>query len=428
MERDCFSLLVIIASKPVSGTMKLLIYTEYFAPIVGGVQTSLKTLAGGIAALPRANSGASDGSIEVTLVARNAANGFDDSSLPYRVVRKPGFFKLLRLIRDANVIHMAGPAFLPLLLSWLIRKPVAIEHHGYHAICPNGLLFHQPTQSPCPGHFMAGNRLECVRCCTHQEGWLRGLILTVLTFPRRWLCKKAAANIAITNHVSVRMALPHSETIYYGTALSADSVMTQVPAGTLEVAYVGRLVNEKGLGFLLEAAKRLNDEKIPFHLSFIGDGPERSDLESSARHFGLQGNVTFRGDLRDREFEEAIRPIHAVVMPSRWEETAGLAAIEQMMRGRLVIATDIGGLGEVVGDTGLKFAMGDSGALYSCLKRVIEKPDLIASLGQAARARALEKFSPASMISQHVKLYREIGTRRPHGDRTFASGAVSGSK
>lgn len=408
--------------------MKLLIYTEYFAPIVGGVQTSLMTLAGGIAALPRADSGASDDSIEVTLVARNAANGFDDSSLPYRVVRRPGFFKLFRLIRDANVIHIAGPAFLPLLLSWLIRKPIAIEHHGYHAICPNGLLFHQPTQCPCPGHFMAGNRVECIRCCTYQEGWLRGLKLTVLTFPRRWLCKKASANIAITNHVAIRLALPRSETIYYGTALSADSVIAQASPSTFQVAYVGRLVSEKGLGFLLKAAKRLNDEKIPFHLSFIGDGPERSDLESSARHFGLQDNVTFRGDLRDREFEEAIRPIHAVVMPSRWEETAGLAAIEQMMRGRLVIAADIGGLGEVVGDAGLKFAMGDSGALYSCLKRIIEKPDLIASLGQAARARALEKFSPAAMISQHVRLYREIGAGRPHRDRTFDSVAVSGSK
>jgi hypothetical protein len=42
------------------------------------------------------------------------------------------------LIRRANVVHLAGPALLPLLLARLFRKPVVVEHHGYQAICPNG--------------------------------------------------------------------------------------------------------------------------------------------------------------------------------------------------------------------------------------------------------------------------------------------------
>ena len=47
--------------------------------------------------------------------------------------------------------------------------------------------------------------------------------------------------------------------------------------------------------------------------------------------------------------------MRVVVMPSQWEETAGLAAIEQMMRGGVVIASDIGGLGEVVSEAGLRY-------------------------------------------------------------------------
>jgi len=94
-------------------------------------------------------------------------------------------------------------------------------------------------------------------------------------------------------------------------------------------------------------------------------------------------------------------------MPSRWEETAGLAAIEQMMRGGIVIAADIGGLSEVVGDAGLKFSAGDSGALYSCLRKVLEQPSLADSLGSAARARAVKLFNCESMIQEHVSLYRE---------------------
>ena len=93
-------------------------------------------------------------------------------------------------------------------------------------------------------------------------------------------------------------------------------------------------------------------------------------------------------------------------MPSQWEETAGLAAIEQMMRGGVVVASDIGGLGEVVGDAGLRFKVGDSDALYSRLREVIERPSLRASLSLAARRRAMHTFSRNRMIEGHISAYR----------------------
>src|ERR1700680_2198041 len=94
-------------------------------------------------------------------------------------------------------------------------------------------------------------------------------------------------------------------------------------------------------------------------------------------------------------------------IPSTWEETAGLAAIEQMMRGRLVIAADIGGLAEVVGDTGLKFAPGNAVSLADCLRSVIENPALIGSYGEKARARALQLFQRSKMIIEHAQIYRD---------------------
>ena len=76
---------------------------------------------------------------------------------------------------------------------------------------------------------------------------------------------------------------------------------------------------------------------------------------------GLQDRVTFTGELRGPDFRKRLlRSVQVLVMPSRWEETAGLAAIEQMMRGGVVVAADVGGLSEVVGDAGLKFFVDDS--------------------------------------------------------------------
>jgi glycosyltransferase involved in cell wall biosynthesis len=78
-----------------------------------------------------------------------------------------------------------------------------------------------------------------------------------------------------------------------------------------------------------------------------------------------------------------------------------------MMRGRVVIAADIGGLGEVVDDGGLKFAPGDWRALAACMQKVADDPDLARSLGTAARSRAMQLFRQDSMIQAHFTLYRE---------------------
>jgi glycosyltransferase involved in cell wall biosynthesis len=93
-------------------------------------------------------------------------------------------------------------------------------------------------------------------------------------------------------------------------------------------------------------------------------------------------------------------------MPSIWEETAGLAAIEQMMRGRLVIAADIGGLGEIVGDAGLKFPPGKAGELAAMMRRVIETPELAAALGNRARSRAATLFQAERMVQDHLAAYK----------------------
>jgi glycosyltransferase involved in cell wall biosynthesis len=95
-------------------------------------------------------------------------------------------------------------------------------------------------------------------------------------------------------------------------------------------------------------------------------------------------------------------------MPSIWEEVAGLSAIEHMMRGRLVIATDIGGLGEVVDGAGLKFPLGDIDGLAGCMKQVIDEPSLAQALGEKARKRAQASFSEKGMLAEHLALYREL--------------------
>jgi glycosyltransferase involved in cell wall biosynthesis len=391
--------------------LKILIYGEYFLPVVGGVQTAMNLLARGLVEWKsQPDRDTTESEIAVTVVIGTAAHGVDDSVFPYRVVRRPGFWRLANLIRHADIIHVAGPCLLPMAIGWLIGKPVVVEHHGYQAICPNGLLFREPSRTVCPGYFGQGHYRKCVHCATETMGFLGALRALALTFPRRWLCKRVPANITISDHVAARLKLPRTRTVYYGVEESPKVRATVMPppTNTFKMAYVGRLVIEKGPALLLEAAKCLTDEGVCFQLSFIGDGPERAQLEKLADGLGLKESTTFAGDLRGLQLEEAVSKIDLVAMPSLCEETLGLSAIEQMMRGRVVVVADIGGLSEVVGEAGLKFAPGEPQALAACIRRMVDNPTLAGSIGLMARERATRLFSLGNMINGHVSIYRDV--------------------
>jgi glycogen synthase len=390
--------------------MKLLLYSHSFAPNVGGVETVVMSLARGLAELRTVNNRPL---FDLTVATETPAGDFDDTSLPFTVVRHPGVLALRRLIGDADVIHLAGPVLLPLFLATLARKPVALEHHGYQAICPNGLLLHQPDGSICPGHFQAGHYGKCVSCQASQMSWFRSLMNVLLMFPRNALARRASRNLAITTHVLERHDLPRSQVIYYGIDDSselpapADQALPS-PLKKVTFAFVGRLVPEKGLPVLLAATTILHREGFDFAVLLVGDGPERQRLETTIAQTGLTDVVHITGFLRGAALTQMLSGAGVVVMPSVWEETAGLAAIEHMMRGRLVIASKIGGLGEVVGDAGITCRAGDPEDLARCMKDVLQNPANIAALGHHARERAKSLFLRERMIADHRRVYQEI--------------------
>ena len=389
--------------------MKLLVYSHFFAPSIGGVENSVQWLAAGLQGL----SGAENrGELDVTVATQTAAEGFDDRVLSFRICRQPTLAKLWGLIRESDIVHVAGPSLVPLLLAYLARKPAIVEHHGYQAICPNGLLTYQPERTICPGHFQERRYWECWRCQNYELSPPRSLLSLLRMFPRSWLVRRAARNLAITRHVGDRHKLPRTEVVYYGIEDPLARGNSVLPAANqsekVSFAFVGRFVPEKGIPILLEAVRQLISEGETFDVRLIGDGPERESLDRIIRREKLGNHIHITGFLSGDALAESLHDVQVVVMPSVWEETAGLSAIEQMMRGRLVIASNIGGLSEVVGSTGLCFMPGDSSALAECMRRVLHNPRLIDALGREARARALSLFIRQRMIDEHWRVYREV--------------------
>jgi len=382
--------------------MKVLIYAHDFAPSVGGVENVVAALAGGLAS--RA---------QVRVATQQAAGDFDDAGLPYEVVRQPGLAAMWQLVREADLVHIAGPALLPMAMGWLLGKKVVVEHHGFQAVCPNGQLFYEPTQGPCPGHFMAGHHGECLRC-NAGVGTMHSAKLWLLTFPRRWLSRRSNLQIAPTRWLSSVLRMNGVRTIFHGVrARQAD----QVAPGSAEpprVVFLGRLVTTKGVQTLLEAAAGIRRRGRELQVEVIGDGPERVRLEARTKELGIADLVCFRGRLAEEAVDAICAGALCMVMPSLGGEVFGLVAAEQMMRGRAMVVTGVGALVEVVGEAGLVFPAGDAGALERCLEQLLCKRRLAAELGMLGRLRAVDFFSVQRMIDEHFAAFRDVLDKGDH--------------
>jgi glycogen(starch) synthase len=384
--------------------MKLLLYSHYFPPSIGGVETIVLSIARGLAGL-RDSNGAPQ--FEITLVTQTPAGNYDDNANPFRTIRKPDFVRLWRFVRGSDLAHIAGPALAPLILCLFARKPFVVEHHGFQTICPNGQLLIEPAGVPCPGHFMAGRHEECLRCNSNQ-GWAASYRLWLLTFVRRFLCARATANITPTQWLGGLTQLPRTVAVPHGLE-PGEAVSRSAPrSSTPVIAFLGRLVTTKGVRVLFEAAHILSEQNRSFKLLIIGDGPERDSLEEFARELTLDGQICFAGRLNGTQLDAALTRASAVVVPSLGGEVFGLVLAENMLRALPLVASDLGAFVEVLGDSGLTFRTGDSLALAGSLARLLDDPSSANNLGQRGRERALDFCNEGRMIEAHARVYRNV--------------------
>lgn len=171
------------------------------------------------------------------------------------------------------------------------------------------------------------------------------------------------------------------------------------------------LSEQKGIRYLLEAARlvRANDPTVRFLVA--GDGPLRVELEAQAAALGLGDGVRFLGYRRD--VPGLIAALDAYALPSLWEGLP-LALLEALASGKPILATAVGGNPEVVEDgvNGLLLPPRDPEAIARAVLRLRGDPALRARMRQANLDRFARQFSAEAMAAAHLALYRECQARR----------------
>jgi L-malate glycosyltransferase len=147
--------------------------------------------------------------------------------------------------------------------------------------------------------------------------------------------------------------------------------------------------------------------ETPAQLLLAGDGPDRSAAEWLAHDLGIHPRVHFLGK---RESVNELLPLaDLVLMPSELE-SFGLAALEAMACGVPAIATQVGGVPELIDDgvTGRLFSVGDVSAMAQGALELLGNRTRLDAMRKAARQTAIERFSAASIVPQYVRYYQQV--------------------
>jgi glycosyltransferase involved in cell wall biosynthesis len=196
------------------------------------------------------------------------------------------------------------------------------------------------------------------------------------------------------------------QVIYNGVP---DVEVTPIPrpgAGPT-VGSLGRLSPEKGYDVLLRAARELPDVTVVL----VGDGPDRGRLEAMGSELGLGERLVLTGWQADPL--PWLPALDVFVLPSRLEALP-LAAIEAMLASRPVVASDVGGVQEVVvdGETGILVPPDDAPALAAELRSLLADQHLRSRMGARGRGIARVKFDLSTMLRAYESLYRGLIDRR----------------
>lgn len=260
--------------------------------------------------------------------------------------------------------------------SWITRTPYIVTVHGADAYALNGRL----------------------------ARWLRGLVIA-----------RAQRVIPVSRDIASVLGLDTSTALPMGIEVDTWDLPRQ-PVKRLcgSFVFVGRLAEKKGLTIALRALAKLPDA----HLTIVGDGPERTKLETLTKRLRIGNQVTFEGAQPHGRVIECLRKANAALIPSVVassgdQDGTPLVLAEALALGTPVIASRLGGIVDVVDDTVASLVPpGDVDKLAEAMSFAMANQQMVEERAARARSGAL-KTVDLSMVANKYMSFLEAAARKP---------------
>ncbi|MEE3952579.1 glycosyltransferase family 4 protein [Peribacillus frigoritolerans] len=178
----------------------------------------------------------------------------------------------------------------------------------------------------------------------------------------------------------------------------------QRPHDKKVIIYTGRLHEFKGLHHLISALKELKKTRNDWVCWIVGEGPKEWELKNKSKAEGLDGDVIFMGRRNDVPYLLSLSDIF--VLPTLMENQP-LSVIEAQISGKAVIASDVGGVPEIIehGITGVLSPAGDEQMLTMHIRYLLENEPYMKNLGSNAQKWGLEHWSPDKAVQKVLGVY-----------------------
>jgi glycosyltransferase involved in cell wall biosynthesis len=205
-------------------------------------------------------------------------------------------------------------------------------------------------------------------------------------------------------------------TLIPGSGVDTDALRPlPEPSGPITVAFVGRLLEDKGIRTLVDAHRVLRRSGSNVELLIAGT-PDRANPASvsaqEAEQLNREPGITMLGQVND--ISALWARAHVAVLPSR-REGLPKSLLEAAACGRPMVATDVPGCREIVlqDETGLLVPVDDAPSLAAAIGKLTNSPELRARYGAAARRLVIERFAADKIGRESVDLYRRLVSSRP---------------
>lgn len=327
-----------------------------------------------------------------------------DETVPDRLRRRPGYGLLVP--------------------SYLLAGASAAVRIGLLADPPDVVHVHWPMPHALIGAAMRrASRGRTRMVCSFYSvelNWVRHRLPVVEPF-LRWTMRAADEVTAISTSTAaaVQPYVPGPVSIIpYGAAVVDDGqpIRRQAMDGAdpATILFVGRLVERKGVEVLIQAVAEVRSRR-PLRLRIVGAGEWELNLRAKVREHGLEDMVSFAGQVSSSELAMEYEAADVFVLPAIRDskgdtEGLGVVLLEAMRFERPVIASDIGGIPDIVthGVTGLLCTPGDSMDLATSIQQLVDSPDLARNLAREGRRSAAEQFGWGAVLDKTAMVYERL--------------------
>ena len=318
-------------------------------------------------------------------------------AIPYII---SGFFKCIKICRKfkPDVIHAHWPfphAYIALGAAKLFKIPLVLNFHGAELLL------------------------------IRKKKWVKPLLKFAIGQAQAVFANSSftASKIKALRNVEIEWS-PYGTTLETGTG-NAEPHPVQ---GKFKILFVGRHIERKGIRYLIEAAKYLPRDQFEIRIVGVGDLTEQlkeqaanviarnaSDEAIQGGSAALPAEIVFTGKLSPEALANEYKTANVFTLPAIVDskgdtEGLGVVLIEAMELGLPIVASNVGGIPDVVidGETGILVPEKDPEALASAYKRLASNPELISQLLAGAQKRIAECFTWDGIIERQIEVYNKV--------------------